>query len=151
MTSCSIKRLARRVVWAASIAVSLGCSQSPYELAPVRGTVTLDRVPLPGGRVMFAPIAASPSPDAGKPAFGQLQPDGSFTLTTFREGDGAIVGEHWVTVYGPSPEAPQANGAGKAWFKRLAVPRKQAVVAGEDNDIHIELTRQDVARFSLEE
>ena len=151
MASYSIVSLGGRFMLAALAVVPLGCSRPPHELAPVRGTVTLDQTPLGGGRVMFAPIAASQNREVGKPAFGQIQADGAFRLTTYREGDGAVVGEHWVTIYGPRADAQPSSAANIPRFKRLAVSKKQAVVAGQENEIHIRLTREDVARFSLNE
>src|SRR3990172_2569518 len=75
-----------------------GCSRSPYELAPVHGRVTLDGRPLSQSKVMFAPVEVGDNPNPGKPAFGLVQDDGSFVLTTYRTNDGAIVGEHWVSI-----------------------------------------------------
>ena len=85
-----------------------GCQQAPYDLAPVRGKVSVDGQPLASGRLMFAPISQG-SADAGKPAFGDIQPDGSFVLTTYREGDGAVVGDHWVTLFPPAEQATPPN------------------------------------------
>ena len=36
----------------------------------------------------------------GREARGALQSDGSFVLTTFKEGDGVVAGEHRVTITG---------------------------------------------------
>jgi len=92
--------------------VVVGCQQSPYELSSVHGTVTVDGKPLAGGRVMFAPISQGDSSEPGKPAFGTLQSDGSYVLTTFRETDGAVVGDHWVTIFGPKSDDAAARSAG---------------------------------------
>ena len=37
-------------------------------------------------------------PERGRGASGELQPDGTFTLTTFSTGDGAVVGKHRVAI-----------------------------------------------------
>src|SRR5688500_17796317 len=63
-------------------AFASGCGKSPYDLAPVHGKVTLNGEPLTNAKVMFAPIAKSESRKSGKPAFGVLQPDGTFVLGT---------------------------------------------------------------------
>jgi hypothetical protein len=59
-----------------------------------RGKVLLpDGRPLPGGRVTLNPQAATEVE-----AFGDVNPDGTFTLTTYRPGDGAVPGTYVVTV-----------------------------------------------------
>lgn len=69
-----------------------GCSPShQLETAEVRGTVTLDDVPLTSGGVMFLPTR-------GRGATGVIAADGSYCLTTYNKGDGAIVGKHQVSV-----------------------------------------------------
>jgi hypothetical protein len=74
------------------ISASLGCSTGPA-LAPVRGTVTVNGKPLPPcqGRISF-------HPEKGRLATAALEPDGSFVLTTFNPGDGALIGSHKVTI-----------------------------------------------------
>jgi hypothetical protein len=70
-----------------------GCSNSDRpKLAKVSGTVTLDKMPVAGAAVMFMPVGG------GRPAQGLTDAQGKFTLTTFDDGDGAIIGEHKVTV-----------------------------------------------------
>lgn len=136
----------------ALVALLAGCQRSEFELAPTEGTVTIEGQPLSAGKVMFAPISQGDSLNAGKPAFGIIQPGGGFVLTTYKEGDGAVVGEHWVTIYGPDRGTPQFQlTSGKLenipQFSRLGVPQKQTIVADEHNRIDIKLTAQDVARF----
>jgi hypothetical protein len=43
-------------------------------------------------------MAKGESHKAGKLAFGVLQSDGTFVLGTYEPEDGAVVGDHWVTV-----------------------------------------------------
>ncbi len=77
------------------IAVALlflaGCGRSLPETAPVTGRITLDGNPVPKGRIVFVP-------DEGRPAIGAIQPDGTYRLTTFAPGDGAVLGHHTVTI-----------------------------------------------------
>ncbi|MBA2112911.1 hypothetical protein [Bremerella alba] len=69
-----------------------GCfGQKGLETAPVTGIVTYNGKPLPYGRVSFRP-------PAGSPATGEIQSDGRFSLSTYGNGDGAIVGTHQVSV-----------------------------------------------------
>ena len=90
-----------------ALLLDVGCNKSPYEFAPVHGTVTIDGVPMSGGRVMFAPIAKEGSMDAGRRAFGEIQADGRYVLGTVSSDDGAVVGTHWITVYVPNREGTQ--------------------------------------------
>ena len=128
-----------------------GCGKSPANLAPVHGVVSVDGQPLAQGKVLFSPTAAEGGIEAGKPALGTLQPDGSYTLTTYDDGDGAVVGQHWVTVLWPNPNAKSTSPAPgvparKPPMARFKVRERKAVVAGQDNQIDIQLTRQDVAQ-----
>lgn len=61
---------------------------------PVKGKVTYKGQPLTEGDVAFEPL------DTGRPANGKVEADGSFTLTTFKDGDGAVIGTHRVGVSG---------------------------------------------------
>ena len=78
-------------------------------LAKFSGTVTVDGQPLPYGRVMFAPRASEANVQPGKPAIGVIQSDGRYTLSTYGDDDGAVVGSHTVTVFGTPPAV--AEGA----------------------------------------
>jgi hypothetical protein len=64
---------------------------------PVKGVVTYQGKPLTGGEISF-------EPEFGREANGAIQPDGTFVLTTFKEGDGAIPGTHRVAVSGNTSE-----------------------------------------------
>lgn len=130
---------------AASLSFLTGCNKSPYEMAPVRGTVTVDGQPMTHGKVMFAPAAKQGELNPGKPAFGRIQSDGSFVLSTYDDDDGAVVGEHGVTVIS-GDDAPADKNIPK--FSRLLVPHRVTVVAGQDNQIDIQLTSQEITRFA---
>jgi hypothetical protein len=131
-----------------------GCSRSPYELAQVHGTVTLDGKPLSSAKVMFAPVEIAGNVNPGKPAFGLIQNDGSFVLTTYEMNDGAIVGEHWVSIIALREKPREAtlvshSPAAAPKFDRLSLPQKAMVVAESDNQIDFNLTSQDVARYGV--
>jgi hypothetical protein len=70
--------------------VSTSCSGGP-RLGKVSGRVTVGGKPVTSGTIMF-------HPDAGPTAVAALQPDGAYTLTTIKPGDGAVVGSHRVTI-----------------------------------------------------
>lgn len=67
-----------------------GCNQGPHTV-PVHGTVKVNGEPLSEGVVMFYPTS-------GRPATGQIAEDGSYTLTTLEQGDGAMPGKYAVTI-----------------------------------------------------
>ena len=76
-----------------------GCGQSSAAIPstyPVKGKVSFKGKPLTNGSIVFEPT------DAGKDAYGKIQPDGTFELTTYKEKDGAVVGSHRVYVTGLS-------------------------------------------------
>jgi hypothetical protein len=138
------------------IAVSVaGCQQSPYELAPVHGTVTIDGRPVSQAKIMFAPVENADNANPGKPAFGLLREDGSYALTTYETDDGAVVGEHWVTLVNlerdaqAAPAKRERRSTDVSSFTQMSVPRRVTVVPGKENQIDITLTRQDVARYGV--
>jgi len=66
---------------------------------PVKGRVTYLGKPLTKGTVKF-------EPDSGREAHGDIKSDGSFVLSTFKEGDGAVPGTHRVAVSGAGRQVP---------------------------------------------
>ncbi len=62
------------------------------------------------GRVIFYP-------EAGRSAQADIQADGTFRLTTFERGDGAVLGKHRVTV--KSTRVVRATGAPKSFKEEL--------------------------------
>jgi hypothetical protein len=63
---------------------------------PVKGKVSFKGKPLTQGEIVFEPDSG------GREAHGTIQPDGTFELTTFKHGDGAVAGTHRVAVTGTS-------------------------------------------------
>ena len=74
-----------------TLPIVLGCGPSRPETATVTGKVTFQGKPVPEGTIMFYP-------ENGRSASGRIQADGTYTLATFENGDGAILGNHTVTV-----------------------------------------------------
>jgi len=118
--------------------ILVGCHRTSLDIAPVHGKVTVDGKPLAKAKVRFAPTAKG-NTDPGKPAWGEIQADGTYQLTTYKTGDGAIVGEHWVTILNPDEELPD----GVPDFSRLMVRNKAQVATGKDNEINFALTSDD--------
>ena len=71
-----------------------GSNAGPYvgKTVPVKGKITYKGKPLTQGQIVFEPN------DIGREAYGSIQPDGTFELSTFAKGDGAVPGTHRVTV-----------------------------------------------------
>lgn len=97
-----------------------GCNYGP-PLGQVSGRVTLDGTPLRFGKVMFQ------NTQGGQPATGDIESDGSFVLSTFSPGDGAIVGTHRVRVVCYSSQDPtkrSVDGPAGDALGELLVPEK---------------------------
>ncbi|MEM9353504.1 MAG: hypothetical protein AAGA92_10870 [Planctomycetota bacterium] len=84
--------------------------------------MTLDGEPLKFGTVMLQ------DKSGGQPARGSIGPDGSFVCTTFREGDGAMLGQSRVSVrcysgQDPSVQAKLEPGQEQT-LGQLLIPQK---------------------------
>ncbi len=88
-------RLGVSMVFSASFCAVLvtagGCRDGRPTVVKVSGRVLIDDKPLTTGVVRVVPADAAP-------ASGEIRPDGTFTLSTFRPGDGCVPGEHPVAV-----------------------------------------------------
>ena len=82
--------LAPAAIAIAAASLACGCSrQTPAY--PVSGRVTLDGKPLVDAQISFRPAQ-------GPEAFGVLDGEGRYRLSTRAAGDGAVAGTHAVTV-----------------------------------------------------
>ena len=88
-------------VWVSLLLVSLlGCGKSVY---PVKGTVTYEGKPLPGGgAITFLPLTSQ----GEKIASGTIAEDGTYSLTTNRPGDGSRPGEFRVVITQTTEKEP---------------------------------------------
>lgn len=73
------------------LTVCVGCGPSRPETAPVSGHVTFQGKSVTEGTIVF-------QPEQGRQAIATIGADGSYTLTTFEQGDGAMLGKHRVTI-----------------------------------------------------
>jgi hypothetical protein len=94
-----------------------GCGPSRPETAMVAGHVTFRGKAVDSGRITFYPAQ-------GRPATGAIASDGTYALTTFRNGDGAVMGKHRVTI-----EARRITG--EPMPKTFAEEKSQLVPAGQ--------------------
>ena len=118
-----------------AVAAVAGCGKESFDVAPVHGLINVDGKPLFQGKVMFAPIAKGEQ-NPGKPAWSEIASDGAYRLTTFKKDDGAVVGDHWVTIINSKEALPDDVPE----FARLMLPKPVSVAGDKDNKIDIQLT-----------
>jgi hypothetical protein len=80
--------------------ITTGCGSNEFDLAPVRGLVTLDGKPIAGARVIFEPQRSGKDAlSAGPGSDGKTDEEGRYSLlTTVERQRGAVVGQHTVTI-----------------------------------------------------
>jgi hypothetical protein len=134
-----------------------GCgSGGQLEVYPVKGRITYNGKPMVGGgAISIIPQGSSPSMDSG----GEIGTDGSYELTTYKPGDGAVAGEYRVVITQTVFQEPKnvEDGAGAAPEAIAAVPVADRVpaiysdfsasplkaqVKEESNELNFELTKQ---------
>lgn len=119
-----------------------GCSSGKAPTFQVTGTVKLpDGTPLEGGRILFRPEG-----ETVYAAKGEVRADGSFELSTFGLGDGAVAGKHAVMILPPVPEGfmddPHETRGTKlaidlGYQNLRTTPLKYTVEAGGENHFDI--------------
>jgi hypothetical protein len=131
--------------WAALFGVlgvfAAGCGDDRQKTAAVSGKITYNGRPVPNGTVTFIPDPAGP------PATGEIQPDGTYTLTTYVKGDGAVPGRHKVVVVAmddaagklPEERKPLPPPIVPAKYTSPATSTLTADVKAEDNTINFDL------------
>lgn len=86
-----------------------GSGENLPDTFPVSGTITYSGKPIRGGTVTFHPQG-----DVGNPAYGLVAADGTYTLTTYDTDDGAVAGNHKVTIeVFPGQWAAEEEGGGE--------------------------------------
>jgi hypothetical protein len=92
-----MRSLSYLLVAATALALHPGCA--PPTIAPVRGRVTCNGKPVPDAALIFSPIPKNANDkESGKAAAAGTDADGYFTLSTFKEGDGGLIGRHRVSI-----------------------------------------------------
>lgn len=86
-----------RIVGLASLVLLAGCFSSD-KIAPVSGLVTLDGEPLAGAIVGYEPIATEGDIEAGYGSYARTDDNGRYTLRSLMNEEGAMVGQHRVSV-----------------------------------------------------
>jgi hypothetical protein len=105
------------------------CGDGRKAVYLVRGEV-LDAAdkPATGAVVVFNPVNPDPK-DPLKPV-GKVDDSGHFSLTSYKENDGAPVGEYTVTITWPTPrKTPMDPDLGDQLKGRYATPEKSTIRA----------------------
>lgn len=133
------KRRVRWHPWLLALIAAVGCGGAREELsptAPVSGTVVYSGNSISNGTVSFYPESGERS------AGGVIGEDASFTLSTYTDGDGAVVGHHEVVVTSMKSSPDGSVGAGTStdnnaipakYADRLTTPLTFKVKQGENN------------------
>lgn len=85
-------RIERWAIAALACSLLCGCGGgNGLDTAPTTGEITYRGKPLPYGSISFRP-------KAGPPSTGPIGSDGTFEMSTYRDGDGAILGMNDVMI-----------------------------------------------------
>jgi hypothetical protein len=135
-----------------SMMAVVGCSPAANRpaLAVTSGVVTFNGSPLADAQIVFLPADAS----GGALASGKTDAKGTFVLSTFGTGDGAIPGDKLVKVVAQSQGKSEKEGnepgspdyeapkdlIPKKYFSEATSGLKATVVAGKRNTFEFALT-----------
>ncbi|MEQ8637164.1 hypothetical protein [Gimesia maris] len=84
-----------------------GCGEDYQKtVVPVSGFIRVDDDLVTEGYIVLTPVPASDADplSSGKSASGTITSDGTFELTTYEKGDGALIGKHIAHFFRPDPE-----------------------------------------------
>jgi hypothetical protein len=131
--------------YACALVLICGCGSSSPETAEVEGIVKLDGQPLTLGIITF-------TPEGGRSATGFIQSDGTFHLTTYRDGDGALPGKHTVTITpgGTGPQArPDFDSDRPAMTSNSPIPVKYGIPGSSGLEFDVKPGEVNHADFNL--
>ncbi|TWT94120.1 hypothetical protein Pla108_38320 [Botrimarina colliarenosi] len=78
--------------------IAIGCGGNGLPMIPVSGVVTFDGGPPPaGGRITFTPTEVLEGLPR-RPGLGRFDSQGTFVVSSFRDGDGLVPGTYKVKV-----------------------------------------------------
>ena len=135
-------RTIKRATFGAFIAGALlGCGSDQSRTAIVRGKLTYKGKPVPSGTINFIPAS-------GPAAAGEIQADGTYTLTTYKAGDGAVTGKHAVVIVAmqdmsnrlPEDRSPLPAPIVPIKYTSIATSDLRAVVEDKENTIDFDLS-----------
>jgi hypothetical protein len=113
-----------------------------FPVAVTTGTVMCEGRPVPHAMVFFEPLASGESSLAGKQGTAVADEHGKFSISTYKEGDGAVVGKHRVRVGTPNRELyPQTAPCPCELNPESDVMQVEVTKAGK-NEFEIVLTKK---------
>jgi len=128
----------------AAVTLLAGCGHAEFDVAPVKGKVLHDGKAVEGGSVTLRPVevATTKAELKGKPASAQVNPDGTFVLSTHGTNDGAVIGKHSVSFF-PVVEAAKSyqDKPATSPYAGLVPKDKQVEIKPGQNDLTIELVK----------
>ncbi len=114
----------RKICWISNslpvvlLVIFTSCSQGKHPMGDVAGTVTFEGQPITWGSLLFSPKPNAERPgNPGKSAVGIIDHDGQYVASTYRSGDGVIVGDHSVRFIYTPDEASESRV--KEFFGKL--------------------------------
>lgn len=107
-----ISRLSQTGLFVLAIGLMAGCGNNGnVTVYPVSGTVKFNGKPMEGGgSIAFMPKGKQ----AGKAAGGTINMDGTYSLSTYKENDGSMVGDFKVIITQETSIEPMATPDGEA-------------------------------------
>ncbi len=121
-----------------------GKSGSEYNVAPVTGTITFNGEPVKGGSISLRPITQVEGKDGvtGRPASGTVGDDGTFTLSTYGNEDGAVIGKHKVS-YLPVIKGAESydDKPAPSPYAGLKPKTEEVEITAGENELNIELVK----------
>ena len=134
------------VCFAACCLLGSGCGKQSYQVIKTSGVCLCEGEPIASGWVQLSPIPENDKTLPGKTAMGRIQADGSFVLSTYSEGDGAVLGPHRVRIMEPAMPEPReiADGAEVPVKHGCTLPEELVVevLPDIDNDFTIKLVKK---------
>lgn len=115
-----------------------GCGWGELPMAAVEGKVLYRGEPLQFGNVIF-------QPQEGPPAQGRIQSDGTFRLSTQHRGDGAVLGNHRVSISCNEVQRPNnvsLQSTPEPGVGRSLIPRKYVTFASSGLTAKVEKTNE---------
>ena len=121
----------------------VGCG-GPPGMEKASGKVTFADGPMPQGEiavVRFEPVPGTQAEGQSKGASGDIQPDGTFVLTTMDKGDGAFVGEYKVCFTFLKTYVGRESLVDAKFTTSGTTPHSAKVTAGGKNHFEFEVSK----------
>src|SRR5262249_8023986 len=109
---------------------AVGCSNDPYETAPVSGQITLDGKPVEKVAIMFQPIATDGHLNPGPGSYGITDANGHYSLKLIgKETRGVVVGKHKIRIENyTEPDDPTNDKPRRRAKPAVPIPAKYYAV-----------------------